>query len=83
MSQECVPEFLEEHPPTDALVWIVLGEIEPATSPVIAEHTRRSRSAVDGALRRLHETGVVEKRPHPQDGRRTQYRRSISGQNLA
>lgn len=81
MAQECIPEFLDDHPATDALVWIVLGQIQPATAAALAEQTRCPERTVTDALRRLCDTGVVERHPHPNDGRKIRYRRSISARD--
>jgi len=74
MSQECVPEELENHPVPDALVWMALWtKCEFGT---LQERTRLSSSTLSDALRRLREAGLVKKEPHPSDGRKWRYERA-------
>lgn len=67
-----IPEGFQQRPPVPAMIYLVLHESGP-TRPLrdveIAAATGRSKPSIEYHLKRLHDDGLIEKRPDARDPR--------------
>lgn len=73
MEPDDLPHELRHLPPSAELIYRILQDIEPATSAEITDATTCPYTTVGEALRRLHDAGLVTRRPDPSDLNAYQY----------
>lgn len=67
-----IPTEIEDHPPSDKLVYLILDKQGPLALPEVAE-AGVPMSTAKGSLRNLSEEGHIERRPDPRQPDRKLY----------